>query len=38
MESKAIITENLTKFYGKARGINGLDLEVNPGDFFGFMP
>ena len=37
MESKAIITENLTKFYGKARGINGLDLEVNPGDFFGFI-
>ena len=37
MESKAIIAENLTKFYGKARGIDGLDLEVAPGDFFGFI-
>ena len=37
MESKAIIAENLTKFYGKARGIDGLNLEVAPGDFFGFI-
>ena len=37
MESKAIIAENLTTFYGKARGIDGLDLEVAPGDFFGFI-
>ena len=37
MESKAIIAENLTKFYGKARGLDGLDLEVAPGDFFGFI-
>ena len=27
MESKAIIAENLTKFYGKARGIDGLNLD-----------
>ena len=37
MESKAIIAENLTKFYGRARGIDGLNLEVAPGDFFGFI-
>ncbi len=37
MESKAIIAENLTKYYGRARGIDGLDLEVAPGDFFGFI-
>ena len=37
MESKAIIAENLTKFYGRARGIDGLDLKVAPGDFFGFI-
>ena len=37
MESKAIIAENLTKYYGKARGIDGLDLTVEPGDFFGFI-
>ncbi len=37
MENKAIFAENLTKFYGKARGIDGLNLEVAPGDFFGFI-
>ncbi len=37
MESKAIFAENLTKYYGKARGIDGLDLAVAPGDFFGFI-
>ena len=37
LESKAIFTENLTKFYGKARGIDGLNLEVAPGEFFGFI-
>ena len=37
MESKAIFAENLTKYYGKARGIDGLDLTVDPGDFFGFI-
>ena len=33
----AIFAENLTKYYGKARGIDGLNLEVAPGDFFGFI-
>ena len=27
----------LTKFYGKARGITGLDLAVEEGEFFGFI-
>lgn len=33
----AIETVSLTKFYGNARGINGIDLTVNEGDFFGFI-
>lgn len=32
-----IKTENLTKYYGKARGIINLDLTVEEGDFFGFI-
>lgn len=32
-----IKTTNLTKYYGKARGIVGLDLAVSQGDFFGFI-
>jgi ABC-2 type transport system ATP-binding protein len=27
----------LTKYYGKSRGIEGLDLEVNEGEIFGFL-
>ena len=37
MGSKAIFAENLTKYYGKARGIDGLNLTVEAGDFFGFI-
>lgn len=37
METKAITAENLVKYYGKARGIDGLNLEVETGDFFGFI-
>lgn len=33
----AIETVKLTKFYGKARGIEGVDLAVEQGDFFGFI-
>lgn len=33
----AIKTENLTKFYGKSRGIEGVNLTVPEGDFFGFI-
>lgn len=34
---EAIKTNNLTKYYGKARGIINLDLTVKEGDFFGFI-
>ncbi|MGN1036720.1 MAG: ATP-binding cassette domain-containing protein, partial [Ruminococcus sp.] len=30
-------TENLTKSYGKSRGIINLNLKVNEGEFFGFI-
>ena len=34
---EAIKAEGLTKYYGKARGIVGLDLCVEQGEFFGFI-
>lgn len=34
---EAIKTTNLTKYYGKARGITGLDLSVDEGELFGFI-
>jgi len=34
---KAIKTTNLTKSYGKARGIMDINLSVEKGDFFGFI-
>ncbi len=37
MEKQAIYTKQLTKYYGKARGIRNLDLAVAPGEFFGFI-
>ena len=37
MAATAICTENLTKYYGKNRGIERLNLEVAAGDFFGFI-
>ncbi len=33
----AILTHNLTKYYGKARGIVDLDLEVAESEVFGFL-
>ncbi|MDT3390508.1 MAG: ABC transporter ATP-binding protein [bacterium] len=36
-DNQVIKTENLTKYYGKARGIIGLDLEVKQGECFGFI-
>ena len=33
----AIKTNNLTKFYGKSRGIIDVSLTVDTGDFFGFI-
>ena len=34
---QAICTQNLTKYYGKARGIVDLSLTVAEGEFFGFI-
>lgn len=34
---KAIEIKNLTKYYGKSRGIVNLNLSVEEGDFFGFI-
>ena len=36
MES-IIQTQNLTKFYGKSRGIENVNITVNKGDIFGFL-
>lgn len=33
----AIYAENLTKFYGRTRGIDSLNLTVEQGEFFGFI-
>jgi beta-exotoxin I transport system ATP-binding protein len=32
-----IRTEALTKYYGRRRGLGGLDLEVRPGEVYGFL-
>ena len=37
IDMEAIKTSGLTKYYGKARGITGLDLAVEQGEFFGFI-
>lgn len=29
--------EQLTKFYGKTKALDNLDLEIRPGEFFGFL-
>lgn len=34
---KVIVTENLTKYYGKSRGIHQLNLRVREGEIFGFI-
>ena len=34
---EAIRTENLTKYYGNARGITNLNILVKEGEFFGFI-
>ena len=34
---KVIETQNLTKYYGKSRGILDLNLEVEEGEIFGFI-
>ena len=37
MSVKVIETKQLTKYYGKARGIIESNLVVNEGDVFGFI-
>ena len=37
MGNTAILAENLTKYYGKTRGIDNLNLAVAESDFFGFI-
>ncbi len=34
---EAIKIENLTKYYGKARGVENVNLTVSEGEFFGFI-
>ncbi|MCM8807875.1 MAG: ABC transporter ATP-binding protein, partial [Candidatus Omnitrophica bacterium] len=34
---KIIETENLTKFYGKYRGVVDLSFEVYEGEIFGYL-
>ena len=37
MSEQAIVLNELTKHYGKHRGINTLSFSVNQGEFFGFI-
>jgi ABC-2 type transport system ATP-binding protein len=37
MAQSAILTKKLTKYYGKNRGIEGVDLDVQDGEVFGFL-
>lgn len=37
MKNKAIQVENLTKFYGKQKGIENLSFQVEIGDIYGFI-
>ena len=37
MTEPVILTKDLTKSYGKHLGLDGLDLEVRPGEVFGFI-
>jgi ABC-2 type transport system ATP-binding protein len=33
----ALLTQGLTKFYGKFQALRGVDLDVRPGEIFGFL-
>ena len=37
MVNKVIVTENLTNFYGKNRGVIDLSLVIGNGEIFGFL-
>lgn len=32
-----IVCKDLTRYYGASRGIEGLDLEIERGEIFGFL-
>ncbi|MER6827251.1 hypothetical protein ABT352_14810 [Streptosporangium sp. NPDC000563] len=35
--TSVVETEGLTKFYGGRRGLEDLDLEIRPGEVFGYL-
>lgn len=35
--SKVLEIENLTKYYGKTKGVEKLSLSLNEGEIFGFI-
>lgn len=37
MSERVIVTQNLTKYYGKHLGVTGLDFEVHRGEVFGYL-
>lgn len=37
MSDTALVTEDLTKFYGSRRGIDGVNLDVRAGEVMGFL-
>jgi ABC-2 type transport system ATP-binding protein len=37
MDSAVIAVENLTKYYGRSRGVESLSFAVEPGEIFGFI-
>ena len=37
MSDAVLQTSALTKYYGRRRGLDGLDLEVRPGEVYGFL-
>jgi ABC-2 type transport system ATP-binding protein len=37
MAGEAILLENVHKYYGKVHALRGLDLDIHPGEVFGFL-
>ncbi|MEE9271549.1 MAG: ABC transporter ATP-binding protein [Candidatus Krumholzibacteria bacterium] len=37
MSDTTVSTERLTKYYGRARGVSDLNLDIKPGEIFGFL-
>jgi ABC-2 type transport system ATP-binding protein len=35
--AEAVVAENLTKSYGKQRGVIDLSFSVHPGEVFGYL-